>query len=204
MEKPICECDNEPKETFADKVKGLFHRFSKPKIGVGSVAPTVEGLCYSNGEIKQFSRKKDTFLVLVFYCRDFSVVCPKELVEVNNKFEMFESKNAEVVGISVDPIESHKKLCQTTDKKSIGALKYPLISDENHKISESFGLMSFTGVSNRATVIIDPQGIVRSLTVHSLVSARNVDDILKDLGNMQKSAIVERNTTSTTVQHVFV
>ncbi|ELP89038.1 peroxiredoxin, putative [Entamoeba invadens IP1] len=183
--------------SLMDKFKGWVYNITNtiPEIKVGSQALPIKAESYFNGEIAEYEMTQtDKYHILVFYCKDFSTVCPKELQEFNERFEDFSLHGAEIVGISVDDIQTHKRVCESKPEEGgIGMLKYPLVSDISKTISTDYGLLSFTGLSNRATVIIDPQGTVRSVKVHSLLFARNVQEILEEFRAIVMKDDIKKN-----------
>ncbi|GAB1223394.1 hypothetical protein ENUP19_0146G0009 [Entamoeba nuttalli] len=170
------------------KVKEMYYSITrtKPSIKVGEKAPKICGKAYYKGEIKEYEMEaeKGKYHVIGFYCRDFSRVCPREIKELSDNIEKFKELNAEVIGVSVDSVETHKRLCERKDEKGIGEIEIKLIEDVNRQISESYGLLSIIGVSNRATVIVDGEGIVRSVNIHSMITGRNVTEIISDLNRI--------------------
>lgn len=99
--------------------------------------------------------------VIYFYPKDFTPGCTTEAAEFSREHEKFETAGATVVGISPDGPASHKKFCA---KMSI---PYTLLSDENHRVAEAFGVWGkkkfmgreYMGVS-RATFLVGPDGVV--------------------------------------------
>ena len=79
--------------------------------------------------------------VVFFYPKDFTFVCPSEIIAFNNKFNMFDQKGFTLVGISTDSILTHQSWVRLpSEKGGIGKIKFPLVSDKSRKISKKYGV----------------------------------------------------------------
>lgn len=124
---------------------------------------------------------KGSWLVLFFYPLDFTFVCPTEITAFSKKLAEFKKLKAEVLGVSIDSVYSHKAWL-----KELGNLGYPLASDITKDVSRDFGiLLEEKGISLRGTFIIDPEGKLRYQLVHDLGIGRNVDEVLRVLCALQ-------------------
>eukprot|EP00467_Chlorarachnion_reptans_P002948 CAMPEP_0114492642 /NCGR_PEP_ID=MMETSP0109-20121206/3670_1 /TAXON_ID=29199 /ORGANISM="Chlorarachnion reptans, Strain CCCM449" /LENGTH=289 /DNA_ID=CAMNT_0001669511 /DNA_START=289 /DNA_END=1158 /DNA_ORIENTATION=+ len=123
---------------------------------------------------------KGKWLVLLFYPLDFTFVCPTELTAFSDKVPEFSRLNAQVIGISIDSKYTHLQWTKTPRKEGgVGALQYPLLSDLNRSIGESYGCMHPDGHHVRGTYIIDPKGVVRHITLNDPPVGRNADEIIR-------------------------
>lgn len=148
----------------------------KGKIRVGDIAP-VFTLPDQNGDKKTL---KDLFgkkaIVLFFYPKDGSPGCTKEACTFRDQYEIFKEHGAEVVGISSDSIESHKKF------QLKHSLPFTILSDTNGKVSKLYGVSSTLGlVPGRVTYIIDTKGIVRYIFSSQINVKAHVDKALQVL-----------------------
>ncbi len=146
-------------------------------IAVGQPAPdfTLKDQDQKDVKLSDFRGKN---VVLAFYPLDWSPVCSKEHACFANDLQNFNSVNAQVLGISVDSAWSHKAFAEKM------GIKYPLLADFQPRgaVSSQFGLfLSDKGITNRATVIIDKQGIVRYVQVYEILSQRNNQDLVNEL-----------------------
>lgn len=138
-----------------------------------------------NGEIApQFELHKEIQKkvgVLFFYPLDFTFVCPSELIALDNRIEEFTSRNALVMGISIDSQFTHNAWRNTpVAQGGIGKVRYPLLADVNHSICQAYGVEHPTAhVALRGVFIIDKNGIVRSQIVNDLPIGRNIDEIIR-------------------------
>jgi len=128
------------------------------------------------------SSLRGKYVVLFFYPMDFTFVCPTEILAFNEKLEEFKSRDAEVVGASVDSVYSHLAWKRTrVEDGGIGRIRYPLVSDINKEISSSYGVLLDEGVALRGLFLIDREGIVRHAVLNDLALGRSVDEALRIL-----------------------
>ena len=126
------------------------------------------------------------YVVLFFYPLNFTFVCPTELCAFQEQLEAFSSRNAQVVGCSVDSHYSHLAWLTTPrNKGGIEGIEYPLISDLNKTISKEFDLLNEEGVAYRGLFILDKEGIVRHQLINDLGIGRSVAEALRVLDALQ-------------------
>lgn len=121
------------------------------------------------------------FQVLFFYPLDFTFVCPTEIISFSDRIKEFKDLNTEVVGVSVDSHFSHLAWSNTPRKQGgIGKIEYPLLADLTKKVSADYGvLLEDAGISLRGLFIIDPNQVVRQITINDLPVGRSVDETLR-------------------------
>jgi thioredoxin-dependent peroxiredoxin len=123
------------------------------KVKIGDLAPDFEGPTTDGGllGLKDFLGRKN--VVLYFYPKDDTPGCTKEACSFRDNLESIRSLDAEIVGVSLDSVESHRKFI--TKYK----LTFPLISDKKKQIARAYGVLKDTSTStNRATFLIDKNG----------------------------------------------
>jgi len=171
---------------------------------VGRKAPqfkasaVVEGNKFvDNFTLEQFKGK---YVVLFFYPKDFTFVCPTELHAFQAKLEDFKKRNVEIIGVSTDTEQSHWGWLQMD--KNHGGIKgvtYPLVADTNKTISANYdvltgdyfydeeGDLQATGelIAYRGLFLIDKEGIVRHQLVNDLPFGRNVDEVIRIVDALQ-------------------
>lgn len=127
------------------------------------------------------------YVALVFYPKDFTFVCPSELIALDHKVAELEKRNCVVLGVSMDDAETHAKWRKTpVDEGGIGELKYPLIADNAQAISKAFDVVhEDSGLSYRGTFIIDKDGVVQSGTHNNLPLGRNMDELVRMVDALQ-------------------
>tara|TARA_B100000900_G_scaffold66941_1_gene52156 strand:- start:22743 stop:23375 length:633 start_codon:yes stop_codon:yes gene_type:complete len=166
---------------------------------VGKKAPSFSSKAIIDGEkivenfsLEQFIGKKT--VVLFFYPKDFTFVCPTELFAFQEKLKDFKDRNVELIACSTDSEESHWGWLQVDkDNGGIKGITYPIIADIDKTISMNYDVlfgdyevdendnMFATGpmIAFRALFIIDKNGIVQHQLVNHLPLGRNVDEALR-------------------------
>ncbi|XP_040847958.1 thioredoxin-dependent peroxide reductase, mitochondrial isoform X1 [Ochotona curzoniae] len=146
-------------------------------------APYFKGTAVVNGEFKDLSLDdfKGKYLVLFFYPLDFTFVCPTEIVAFSDKANEFHDVNCEVVAVSVDSHFSHLAWINTPRKNGgLGHMNIALLSDLTKQISRDYGvLLEGSGVALRGLFIIDPNGVIKHLSVNDLPVGRSVEETLR-------------------------
>ncbi|WP_295803554.1 peroxiredoxin C [uncultured Microbulbifer sp.] len=118
--------------------------------------------------------------VIFFYPLDFTFVCPSELIAFDHRFEEFQKRGVEVIGVSIDSQFSHNAWRNTAvNDGGIGAVKYTLVADTKHEICQAYDVESEGGVAFRGSFLIDEEGVVRHQVVNDLPLGRNVDEMLR-------------------------
>ncbi len=172
---------------------------------VGKKAPQFNAQAVVNGSefvenfsLDQYLGKK--YVVLFFYPKDFTFVCPTELHAFQENLAEFEKRNVAVVAASTDTEQSHWGWLQVP--KAEGGIKgvtYPIVADTNKTISANYdvlagdfdwndeGEMTATGelIAYRGLFLIDKEGIVRHQLVNDLPLGRNVDEALRMVDALQ-------------------
>src|SRR5262245_33413031 len=133
---------------------------------VGQRAPIFENIqSYHNAEFHRISSAdyKGKWLVLFFYPRDFTFICPTEIEDFAKHYEEFLKINCEILAASTDSEYSHKAWF-TTDER-IKSVTYPILADTTQEVSALYGVLDVDGSSQRGTFIIDPDGMLRYMLV---------------------------------------
>ena len=171
---------------------------------VGKSAPDFNAQAVINGgeivESFTLSQFKGKYVILFFYPKDFTFVCPTELFAFQEKLEDFKSRNVEVIGVSTDTEQSHWGWLQMPKNKGgIEGVKYPLVADTNKTISANYdvlvgdfgwddnGDMVADGelIAYRGLFLIDREGQVRHQLVNDLPLGRNVNEALRMVDALQ-------------------
>ncbi len=157
-------------------------------VKIGEKAPEFLTTAYQAGNYKQVSSKdyKGKWIILFFYPRDFTFVCPTEIKGFANKEADFNKLNAVIIGASTDSHQSHKAWFE----RDLPTVKFPILSDSNHSISRDYGiLIEETGEALRGTFIIDPDGILQYIVVSSLDVGRSIGETLRVLQALQTGGL---------------
>jgi len=134
----------------------------------------------------ELSSYRGKYVVLFFYPLDFTFVCPSEIIAFDKALEKFRSRNAEVIGVSVDSHFTHLAWKNTpVDRGGIGSVGYPLVADLDKNISRAYGVLADEAVALRGLFLIDKKGVVRHQLVNDLSLGRSVDEALRMLDALQ-------------------
>ncbi|KAH0623703.1 hypothetical protein JD844_006770 [Phrynosoma platyrhinos] len=146
-------------------------------------APYFKGTAVVDGDFKELSLDdfKGKYLVLFFYPLDFTFVCPTEIIAFSDKANEFHDVNCEVVGVSVDSHFCHLAWINTPRKNGgLGHMNIPLLSDITKQISRDYGvLLEAPGLALRGLFVIDPNGIIKHLSINDLPVGRSVEETLR-------------------------
>lgn len=116
------------------------------------------------------------FLVLAFYPRDFTRVCPTEVLELSKRAREFSDLGASVVAASVDDVDTHRRWIA----ERLGPIAIPLAEDPARENARRWGaLLEREGVAARATFVVDPAGVVRHAAFNDLAVGRSISETLR-------------------------
>jgi len=115
---------------------------------VGNLAPDFE-VKDGDGKTWRLSDHRGKVVALVFYPKDETAVCTKQMCSIRDRWEDYQKTGAEVVGVSVDTFESHRKFAQHHK------LPQTLLADENKDVTALLNVKSVLGGSQRAVIVID-------------------------------------------------
>ena len=123
------------------------------------------------GEDWRLSAKRGQVVVMLFYPGDETPVCTKQMCSVRDRWADYLATGAEVVGVSTDTIESHRKF------REHHGLPFRLLADPESKVTSLYGVRSWLpGRSARAVIVIDADGVVRHRQVQPLSLFRPKDE----------------------------
>jgi peroxiredoxin (alkyl hydroperoxide reductase subunit C) len=132
------------------------------------------------------------WLVLFLWPMDFTSVCPTEIAELGRRHADFQERDAQVIGASTDTHYVH--LAWRRSHPDLGALPFPMLADTKRELSSAHGLLHRQdAVPLRATFIVDPQGVIRHVSVNYLSVGRNVDEVLRVLDALQTDELTPCN-----------
>jgi peroxiredoxin (alkyl hydroperoxide reductase subunit C) len=137
-------------------------------------------------------KKAGKWMVMFWYPKDFTFVCPTEIAEFNKNYEEFRDRDALLYGASTDSEYVH--LAWRKDHNDLRELKFPLIADTSKSLAESLGILEANEkVAYRVTYIVDPDGIIRWVSANDLNVGRNVKEVLRVLDALQTDELCPCN-----------
>jgi len=162
-------------------------------------APKFSAPAVVNGEeiVENFSLEQylgSKYVIFFFYPKDFTFVCPTEILAFQEKLAEFEKRDCVVVGCSCDTEETHLAwLATSKNDGGIEGVTYPIVADAAKTIASNFGVLGgefdyneegdlvFNGapISLRGTFLIDKEGVVRHQVVNDFPLGRNIDEALR-------------------------
>ncbi|MDD3182637.1 MAG: peroxiredoxin [Alphaproteobacteria bacterium] len=132
------------------------------------------------------------WLVVFFWPKDFTFVCPTEIEAFGEKNDDFLHRKTQVLGASIDSEFVH--LAWRQNNNGIKNLPFPMLSDIKRELSENLGIIDpEAGVAQRATYIVDPDGLIRFVSVTDLNVGRNVEEVLRVLDALQNGGLCPCN-----------
>jgi peroxiredoxin (alkyl hydroperoxide reductase subunit C) len=161
------------------------------KAKVGHPAPYFKMKTTADLETLEATVSLDDFhgkwLVLFFYPYDFSFVCPTEIRALSARYEDFVDLDAEILGVSVDSMFTHRAWLKTpVEENGIAGIKYHLASDITRQVSRDYGVLDEEeGVALRGLFIIDPLGTLQYSVVHNMDVGRSVEETLRVIEALQ-------------------
>jgi len=166
---------------------------------LGDTAPDFQAET-TEGRIRFHDWLGDSWGVLFSHPKDFTPVCTTELGTMAGLKPEFDKRNTKIIGLSVDPVDSHQKWGDDIEKVTGNRVNYPMIGDTDLSISKAFGMLPAgagetsegrTPVDNqtvRNVFIIGPDKKIKLILVYPMSTGRNFHEILRILDSMQLTA----------------
>jgi peroxiredoxin 2/4 len=143
----------------------------------GDVAPPFELPCAFEDRISRLSLRavRSEMVVLFFYPRDFSFICPTEVIGFHKQQPAFAAEQASLLGVSVDDAETHRRWA-----RELGGVCYPLLADEGAVVARAYGAFDEEEkVALRATFILDRKRVVAYSVASRMNVGRSVSETLR-------------------------
>jgi peroxiredoxin (alkyl hydroperoxide reductase subunit C) len=130
--------------------------------------------------------------IFFFWPKDFTFVCPTEIKAFGDLNEEFSDRDAQVLGGSTDSEFVH--LAWRKGHEDLHDLPFPMIADIKRELCQELGILDDAeGVALRATFIVDPEGIIRFVSVNDLSVGRNPNEVLRVLDALQTDELCPCN-----------
>ena len=172
-------------------------------IGIGETLPNFNLISVKagfnnpeeNGE-SAFEEFSDTsfankWKVIYFYPKDFTFICPTEIIEFATINDELDKKNCVLIGGSTD--NEFCKLAWRMEHPGLDKLNHRSFADPRGKLTKKLGLLSDEGVAYRATLIVDPDNVVQHICVNALDTGRNPTETLRTLESLQAGGLTACN-----------
>ncbi|GIL60757.1 hypothetical protein Vafri_15288 [Volvox africanus] len=163
--------------------------YPQSQVYVGAPAPAFIAPAVVDGEITniRLSDYRGKYVCLFFYPKDFTFVCPTEIIAFSDRAKEFEALNCQLIAASTDTEECHLAWIRTPrNRGGLGFMQIPLMADTTKAISARYGvLIEKLGIALRGLFIINPQGVVQHITINDLPIGRSVDEALRTLQAIQ-------------------
>lgn len=156
---------------------------------IDAAAPQFKATAYKQGAVIEVTPETlaGKWNILFFYPADFTFVCPTELGDLQDNLAELNGLGVEVYAISTDTHFVHKAWADASD--TIKKVTYAMIGDANHAISKAYGVLDdATGLANRATIVIDPDGNIKIVEMNADGVGRNAAELVRKV----KAAIYTR------------
>jgi thioredoxin-dependent peroxiredoxin len=165
---------------------------------IGDIAPDFEADT-TEGRIRFHDWIGSSWAVLFSHPKDFTPVCTTELGAMAKLKPEFDKRNAKIVGLSVDPVDSHSKWANDIKETQGTAPNYPLIGDPDLKVAKLYGMLPAEANSSgprtaadnqtvRNVVVVGPDKKVKLVLVYPMTTGRNFDEVLRVIDSLQLTA----------------
>jgi len=136
--------------------------------------------------------KAGNWMVMFWYPKDFTFVCPTEIVEFSNNYDEFAKRKVMLLAASTDSEFVH--LAWRNNHAGLKALKFPMLADTSKSLAEELGILtSDEKVAYRVTFIVDPEGAIQWISANNLDVGRNVHEVLRVLDALQTGGLTPCN-----------
>ena len=135
---------------------------------------------------------KGKWLVVFSWPKDFTFICPTEIVEFGKREKDFRERGAQVLGMSTDTEAAH--LAWRQQHPDLKNLPYPMMADIKRELCTKLGILDKEeGVALRATFIVDPSGTIQHVNVNGLSVGRSVPEVMRTLDALQTDELCQCN-----------
>ncbi|MCC4300109.1 peroxiredoxin [Aurantimonas coralicida] len=156
-------------------------------VQLGDIAPDFEQDS-TEGRIQFHDWAGDSWVVLFSHPKDFTPVCTTELGAVAKLKPEFDKRNIKVIGLSVDPTDSHVRWIGDIAETQGTALNFPLLADADRTVSDLYGMIhpnASDTLTVRSVFVIDPSKKIRLTLTYPAATGRNFDELLRAIDSLQ-------------------
>jgi thioredoxin-dependent peroxiredoxin len=156
-------------------------------IRIGEKAPNFTQVS-TEGMIRFYEWAGDSWVVFFSHPADFTPVCTTELGTVSKLMDEFKRRGVKVLGLSVDPLSSHKEWIQDINETQRAHVDFPIVADAERRVAELYDMIDPTVLATatvRSVFIIDPERKVRATLTYPASTGRNFEEILRVVDSLQ-------------------
>lgn len=142
----------------------------------------------TEGPINFYEFAGDSWVILFSHPKDFTPVCTTELGAVSKLKPEFEKRNVKIIGLSVDPVESHRAWVRDIEETQNAKINFPIIADHDRKVSLLYDMIhpnEDNVFTVRTVFVIDPNKKLRLTLTYPAPTGRNFDEILRVVDSLQ-------------------
>jgi len=168
-------------------MSGIGQRF--PSFSLTGVVSSEQQTAFRDFTHESFPGK---WQVVFFWPKDFTFVCPTEIAAFGKLEKEFRARDAQLLGASIDSEYVH--LAWRRDREELRNLPFPMLSDIKRELSSALGILDpAAGVAQRATYIVDPEGVIRFVYITDLSVGRSPEEVLRVLDALQTDELCPCN-----------
>ncbi|MCA1562148.1 MAG: peroxiredoxin [Acidobacteria bacterium] len=168
-------------------------------LNIGDQAPDFEAET-TEGHIRFHDWLGDSWAVLFSHPKDFTPVCTTELGYMAKLKPEFDKRNTKIIGLSVDPVDNHKRWSNDIKETQGHAPNYPMIGDTDLTVSKLWGMLPATlqgscdgrtpadNQTVRNVFVIGPDKKIKLIIVYPMTTGRNFDEVLRVIDSLQLTA----------------
>ncbi len=166
---------------------------------IGSQAPDFEADT-THGRIRFHDWLGDSWGILFSHPKDFTPVCTTELGYLAKLQPEFDKRNTKIIGLSVDPVDDHKRWLKDVEGHGGAKVEYPIIADHDLGVAKKYDMLeedagdtsqgrtAATNQTVRTVFIIGPDKLIKAMLIYPMASGRNFDEVLRLLDSVQLTA----------------
>ena len=165
---------------------------------LGDIAPDFTAQT-TQGPLTFHAWKGNSWAVLFSHPKDFTPVCTTELGEAARLKPEFDKRHVKIIGLSVDPADSHAKWADDIKDTQGHALNFPVIADADKKVSDLYDMIhpnANNTLTVRSVFIIDPKKKIRLILTYPASTGRNFDELLRVIDSLQ---LTDKHSVATPV-----
>ncbi|MEJ7708944.1 MAG: peroxiredoxin [Pyrinomonadaceae bacterium] len=153
---------------------------------INEIAPDFEAKS-TQGPLK-LSDYKGKWVVLFSHPADFTSVCTTEFVEFAKRAGEFETRNTQLIGLSVDSVPAHIAWVRSIEQNFDVKINFPVVADLDTRVAQKYGLIHPAASETstvRAVFVIDDKSVIRALIYYPMTLGRNIDEIIRVVEALQ-------------------